>query len=451
MEISREETVDVLVVGSGCAGFAAAVSAARAGADTLLIEKRQMLGGTATSCMVGPFMTAYDGKGNRQIVKGVFDELIRRLEKHGGAVHPSRTGDNSPYCSYHMGYAQRSCGSTPFSVGLLQLEMFDMFREAGVRILLNTAAVDIEREGDQITAVILFDGNDFRRIRAKQTVDCSGDAFIAYKAGAVTRDSTNENTSVQPMTLFYSLYNVDDAAVQRYIDENPNEHGALYRKIVREDIKNGSFPIARDLIGLFKELDAGEWRMNTTRVQEVSPLTPEGLTNAYEQALRQVYFLLDYCKKLSGLEEARLKSIASSIGVRESRRLQGVYTLKADDLTRPEFFPDPIALGSFPLDRHPTSGVSGGLYMNPPPANCFQIPYRVLVPEFADGLLVAGRCVSADRDALASVRVMPQCFAMGQAAGTAAALCAREGCSPRALPYPLLRKTLLASDAELDV
>ena len=449
-DIARIERFDVVVIGSGCAGFSAAVCAARSGAKTVLLEKHQMIGGTATSSLVGPFMTSFDGQGERQIVRGIFDELVTRLEKRGGAVHPSKTGDNSPYSSYHKGYDHRHFGVTPFCSALLQIEMIQMLKEAGVKVLINTAVIDVVKDKDTVTAIVAHDGSDLRLFETQVAIDCSGDAIAAYKAGAVRPECSNENTDLQPMSLIFSLYGVEDNTIQRYIDSHPDEHGALFRCYVQEACNNGEFPIERDLVGLFKCLKSGEWRMNTTRMQNLSPVVAEDLTAAYEIGMKQIFFLLDFCRQLPGMENMRLKEIASSIGIRESRRIDGVYTLQPDDLMKPVTFYDSIGMGSFPLDRHPSSGAAGGLATNPKPANCFQIPYRILVPRLVDGLLAAGRCVSASRDAQASIRVMPQAFIMGQAAGTAAGICIKSGIKPREVPYELLKLLLLEQKAVLE-
>ncbi len=450
-EIERVEAYDVVVCGAGCAGFPAAVAAARGGAKTLLIERTQMVGGSATGAMVGPFMTSFDGRGERQIVKGIFDELVTRLEKEGGAVHPSKTGDGSPYACYYRGYHKRHNNVTPFRADLMQLEMLRMLEEAGAELLLGVDAVDVCMEAGKLTGLIVYDGNDFRLYRTQVVIDCTGDAAVSYQAGAVRPECREGSFEVQPMSTFFEIYDADDDALDRYVQAHPEESGMLFCSYIEREMEKGGYPVPRNKIGLYKGLNPGEWRMNCTRMQGLNNTIPEQLTQAYRTGLEQIFFLMDFIHTLPGLEHARLKQIAPTVGVRESRRIEGMYTLEMEDLIDPPTpFEDAIAMGSFLLDLHPASGTRAGIETRPVTANCFQIPYRILVPKQVDGLLVAGRCVSASRDALSSIRVMPQAFAMGQAAGSAAALAVREGIQPREIDVSKLQAVLRDAGAVIE-
>ena len=246
------------------------------------------------------------------------------------------------------------------------------------------------------------------------------------------------------MTTMFSIYGADDDKIERYVQDHPEERGQLFRSAIEQAMAETDYPVPRNKIGLYKGLLSGEWRMNCTRIQGLNPTIPEDLTQAYHIGPRQVFFLMQFIQKLPGLENARIKEIASSVGIRESRRIEGLYSLEMDDLLDPpKPFADSVAMGSFILDLHPSSGSRAGGDGRPPVANCFQIPYRILVPRTVDGLLAAGRCVSGSRDALSSIRVMPQAFALGQAAGIAAALCAAGGIQPRALDISALQDSLM--------
>ena len=151
---------------------------------------------------------------------------------------------------------------------------------------------------------------------------------------------------------------------------------------------------------------------------------------------------------MPGLDQVKLKEVAPTVGIRESRRLDGVCSLEMTDLLDPpQVFADSIAMGSFILDMHPAHGSGAGGEKHPLVANCFQIPYGIMLPRTVDGLLVAGRCVSASREALASIRVMPQAFALGEAAGIAAALCSQQGLQPREIPVREIQARLVAQGA----
>lgn len=449
--IKSEAHYDVVVCGGGCAGVMAAVASARAGAKTILLERNHMIGGMATAGMVNPFMTCYDGKGERQIVKGLFDELVRRCEAHGAAIHPSKTGDGSPYACFYSGYNRRHNNVTPFNSNYIQLVMLQMLEEAGAEYLVNVNVVDIVKENSRVSGVILFDGNDLCRYTSKIVIDCTGDGFVCYKAGTI-KAACAEGTGyeVQPMSTGFSIYNADDEQIFQYIADHPEERGMVFQSYVERAMaeQGDGYIVPRNKIGLHKLLSDGEWNMNCTRIQNLNNTVPREYAKAYKQGLEQVFFLMNFIHTLPGLENARLKQLSPVVGVRESRRMEGVYTLEAEDLCDPPTeFEDSIAMGSFLLDLHPASGTRAGIDTRPMVANCFQIPYRILVPKAVDGLLAAGRCVSASRDAMSSIRVMPQAFAMGQAAGEAAAICVQQGVEPRSIDVTLLQDRLAAHGA----
>lgn len=452
--IKTTQSFDVVVCGGGCAGVLAAVASARAGAKTLLVEKNHIIGGTATAGMVNPFMTCYDGRGERQIVKGLFDEMILRCEEKQAAIHPSKTGDGSPYGCFYEGYHRRHNNVTPFRSDYIQLVILQMLEESGAEYMINTSVVDVTRDADRITGVIIFDGSDLQCLEAKIVIDCTGDAVVGYKAGIIKEECREDSGyEVQPMTTGFSIYNAKDDVIIQYVKEHPEQKGMVFQPQVEQAMQEmgDDYIVPRNKIGLHKLLEPGEWNMNCTRIQKLNNTVPKEYAKAYKIGLEQVFFLMDFIHNLPGLEDAKLKQIAPMVGSRESRRIEGVYTLEAEDLCEPpKKFEDSIAMGSFLLDLHPTSGFRAGIDTRPIVANCFQIPYRILVPKAVDGLLVAGRCVSASRDAMSSIRVMPQAYAMGQAAGEAAAICVEQGIQPRQVDVKLLQERLLKHGAVIE-
>lgn len=174
--VAREFSADVLVIGGGLAGFGAAVAAARNGAETILIERNAMLGGMATTGLVGPFMTCYDDDGQEQIVKGIFDELCLRTEARGGAIHPSKVEGMTTYSSY---YIRSHRHVTPYQSETLAVVMDEMALEAGVQLMYNVQVCDVIREGGRITGVIAAMKEGLALFRAKTFIDCTGDADVA--------------------------------------------------------------------------------------------------------------------------------------------------------------------------------------------------------------------------------------------------------------------------------
>jgi hypothetical protein len=252
------------------------------------------------------------------------------------------------------------------------------------------------------------------------------------------------------MTLFFRLANVDDERVKQYIADHPEDHRP-YAGVVREARERGEFPIPREGIGVYRTPQASIWRVNTTRLQRLDGTNVLDLTKAEIEGRRQVMFLLKFLReRCPGFERCTLLDTAATIGVRETRRIVGEYTLTAEDLASGGEFDDVIALCGYPIDIHSPTGISGSMAQRSfESANVYQIPYRCLVPVQVENLLVAGRCVSATHEALGAIRVMPPSFAMGQAAGTAGALAVAEGVTPRRVPVRWLQETLVANGAYL--
>lgn len=448
--IEAVKEADVIVCGGGCAGVVAAIASSRNGARTILLEKTSVVGGTAANGLVGPFMTCFDPKGEHQLVKGIFDEMIRRMEEKGGAIHPSKTGQVSSYGCY---IKLRHNNLTPFHPEALKMVMMEMLLEAGVEVYLGISILDVEKEENRIKSVIAFDGSRLVSFEGKQVIDCTGDAFVSLKAG-VPCDMEDVETGLQPMTLFFWIYNADDKKIEEYLSQDEENRYLPYHKLIEEARARGRFPINRNKIGLYHMVNEGEWRLNTTRIQGKNPVDEESMTQAYVDGLKQVEFLMEFFKTLPGLENARIAQSGACVGVRESRRIRGEYILTEKDLVENTPFEDGIALCSYPVDLHPAKGaLTGTSYKKEKTdvAEVYQIPYRVMLPQKVENLLVAGRCVSATHEALGAIRVMPPVFAMAQAAGTAAALCVKEGCGPKELAIDELKQQLRADNHCLEL
>ena len=437
---------DVLVVGGGPAGIAAAVASGRTGAKTVLVERFGFLGGNATAGLVGPFMTSYSQDGKIQLIKGVFEELVERAEALGGAIHPREVEGGSEYAGF-ITYGHHRV--TPFDPEAVKLVAAEMCLEAGVELRLHTFVVDTLVEHGGVAGVLVASKSGLEAIRSKVTVDCSADADVAARAGVPFHQGREEDGLTQPMTLFFRVGNVDDAKVISYVNQM-NEYRP-FTSIVKAARERGEFPIPREAIGVYRTPHPGIWRVNTTRLHQLDGTDVQDLTKAEIEGRRQVMFLMKFFREeCPGFENAMLLDTAATIGVRETRRIVGAYTLTADDLASGREFDDVIALCGYPIDIHSPTGTGGTMNKEAfECANVYQIPYGCLVPSGADRLLVAGRCVSASHEALGAIRVMPPAFAMGQAAGTAAALAVAEGVEPRNVPVEWLQETLVKSGAYL--
>lgn len=436
--------VDVAVVGSGPSGLSAAISAARRGARTLLIEKFGYVGGNLTAGLVGPCMTSYSLDGQTQLIKGVFEELVLRMEAQGQAIHPSKVPANSPYCGY-ITYGHDKV--TPFEPEAVKFTGLEMLREAGVEILFHTTVIAPRTQDDRVTGLFIASKSGIEAIDAKVVVDCSADADVVAGAGAETIYGREEDGLAQPMTLFCRVAGVDDEAVDAYVTEA--QEFRPFKSIVDEGRRNGEYSIPRMGIGLYKTLRPGVWRLNTTRVLGVSGVDVADLTAAEIEARQQVHDLISFLRRRApGFSEATLLDTAAMIGVRETRRIVGEYTLDLKDLESGRHFQDVIGTCGYPVDIHSPVD-AGGRLEDDPTANIYEMPYRMLVPRDLDGVLVAGRCVSATHEALAAIRVMPPSFAMGQAAGTAAALAVASGVQVRGIEVEKLQQQLVEDGAYL--
>lgn len=445
-QIPIVDEFEVVVAGGGPAGIAAAVASARNGARTLLIERYGFLGGNATASLVGPFMTSYSLDGRRQLIRGIFEELVLRMEAVGGAVHPSKVPAGSPYSGFIVFGHDKV---TPFDPEAVKFVAEEMCLEAGVELLYHSFVVDALLEGDAVTGLVVANKAGLEAFRAQVVVDCTADADVAARAGVPFEMGRAEDGLTQPMTLFFRVAGVDDRRVAEYIAAHPEDRRP-FASLIRQARERGEFPIPREGIGMYRTLEEGVWRINTTRIQRLFGTDPRDLTRAQVEGRRQVLFLLRFFReRLPGFENCRLLDTAAQVGVRETRRIVGEYTLTAEDIAQGREFEDVVALAGYPFDIHSPTGSGGGATGELRSANVYEIPYRCLVPINRDGLLVAGRCVSATHEALGAIRVMPTAFALGQAAGTAAALAVRSELPPRRVPVETLQRTLLRQGAYL--
>jgi hypothetical protein len=442
---------DVLVVGGGNAGCAAALAAARAGADVILAERYGFLGGTATASMVGPWMTFHSG--NRRIVGGIAQEIVERLMALGAS--PGHIPDSSDYVD----------SITPFDPEVHKAVLFEMMREAGVRLLLHAYFLEsFADDRHRVRGAIFATVGGNRKISAQRTIDATADAFVAASAG-VRMQEHDLRGRVQPATMMFRLSHVDMNALATYVRQHPDEMrtslqahertpktltavAGLYRlwQAARE---RGEVSVQRELVSLFVTPYPDELTVNMTRVVDIDPLDPDDLTRAEVESRAQVMELFRFFRKnVPGFKDARLAATATQIGIRESRRIVGEYTLTADDVLEARRFPDAVARSAYPIDIHNPKG-AGTTTFRLPKGSAYEIPYRCLVPLEIDDLIVAGRCISTTHEAHATTRLTPTVMTLGQAAGTAAALSLGGDGSYRHVDAKALRKRLLADGVDL--
>jgi FAD dependent oxidoreductase len=440
---------DVLVVGGGNAGCAAAIAAARHGARTLLVERYGFLGGTATAAMVGPWMTFHSG--GERIVGGIAEEIVERLMRKGAS--PGHLHDSSDYVAT----------ITPFDPEVHKALLFEMMGEAGVALLLHAYFLRAQLDGAALTGASFATIGGTRARTATVTIDATADALVAASAGVPTQQG-DERGRVQPATLIFRLSHVDLEKLAQYVREHPEEMrsslpprertpekltavAGLY-ELWQRAIDDGLVDVPRELASFFISPYPDEVTVNMTRVVNVNPLDPDDLTRAEVESRLQAMQLLDFFRRrVPGFENARIAATGTQVGIRESRRIAGRYTLTRDDVLQARKFDDAVARSAYPIDLHNPRG-SGTITERLAPGESYEIPFRCLVPVNREQLLVAGRCISTTHEALASTRLTPTVMTLGQAAGTAAALACERGVNVGDVDARELR-TQLAADGAL--
>ena len=444
---------DVLVVGGGPAGIGAAIGAADAGADVVLVERYGFLGGNATAALVMPFSIFHTQRDRRirtgqhvlfpgdhgrgdPAIGGVLERLVRNLVKAGGAIPPSLdTGQ-----------------TVPFDPEIFKLVAMDMLDRAGVNVLLHAFASDILEEN--ATRGVIFETKSGPvLIRSKVLIDCTGDADMAVKAGAPFEMGREEDALVQPMTLLFRLGGFDGSNFENYIRAHPDQWRGVHGlwELMSKAVEFGELTFPREDILFFGTTHDNELTVNSTRVIRVLGTDIWDLTYAEWESRRQMRQITDFLKRhVPGFEKSFILQSGMTIGVRETRRIIGHYCLTTEDILQARKFDDGIAMGTYPIDIHNPEG-KGTVFKRLPAGEAYDIPLRCLVPRGTENLLVAGRCISGTHEAHSSYRVMPICMATGQAAGVCAAIAARERNSPGDVPAQKVRSELRRQGAILSV
>lgn len=413
-------TYDVIVAGGGPGGIAAAVASARNGARTLLIERYGFLGGAGTAMMVNPWMTY--SAGPKQIIYGVLQELIDGMSKLGMYGHPKQ--------------------QTAFDPEALKYVAEHLCLDAGVELLYHTflGGVQLDESNRYIKSIRVANKAGLMDLEAKVFVDTTGDADLAALSGAKVEKGREVDSMSQPMTLNFRMANVD-------IDRMPSR--VEMTELYIEAKKRGELKCPRENVLWFYANQAGVIHFNQTRVIMKDATNPWELTAAEIEAREQVQELVVFLKKyVAGFENSYLQTTAPQIGVRESRRVIGDYKLTAEELLAGCKFEDVVALGSYPVDIHNPVG-EGTIIQHLEPGEWYDIPFRSLIPEKLDNLIIGGRPISATHEAHSALRVQPIAMAIGQAAGTAAAICSNEGYLPREADVKTIQKSLLKQGAYL--
>lgn len=446
-DLPIQDGYDLLVAGGGPAGYSAAICAARMGARVLLAEMTGALGGMATGGLVTRLDTTSDGE--RMIVGGLMGEVIRKLYDRGYI---------DPYYTFERFERMRNM-YTPFDPEGMKLLLDELALEAGVELRFFTRVVDVDlaREDGvaRVRGVVLSDVEGLRCLRAACYVDATGDAALTALCGLpCERAGTPEVPGIMPPTLcsFFSNIAWENIPLQ---DKGPAMHGPMFRKAMED----GFFTQKDYLVPGIARNCADTGGMNAGHVFGMDALDARALSQGMVTGRRQVQEYAAYYRKyVPGFENLHLVNTGALMGLRESRRIKGLYTMTFEDYKARRKFPDRIALYSKSIDVHPYTldrqeyerSQNDDRDQRYGPGESYGIPYRILVPQGVKNLWAAGRCVSTDRKVNGSIRVQPAAAMMGQAAGTAAVLCGRSGADAAAVDVPALQAELRRAGVVLE-
>ncbi len=431
---------DVLVVGGGAAGVAAAVTAARQGVKVILLERYGFCGGGAVAGLSGTICGLFEAREAPKappvrLVYGFADEFVHRMQSRGGLSEPTRYGKT--YTLVHDPLVWREVGD-------------DLLADSGVQVLYHTIVSDVLMDGNErVAGVVAYNKQGKLRVTAKVTVDASGDADLTAMAGLETYRSLNG--VIQNPTMIFRINGVD---VKQFLDtygDNSVLPGPVV-EMIQEANASGRYVLPRQKIFLFPTPRPNQLLCNCTRIlgadgRDLDPLDAVDLTEAEIQGRKQVReyerFFREY---LVGCENAYVNDTGVQVGIRQSRQAMGVTTLANSDVTNGTKFRSGIARSAWPIEQHAGAVPKLEWLFN----DYYEIPYECFVPARGESLLVAGRCLSAEAEAMASARVTAQCFSYGHAIGHAAALSALENIQPRNIDPVSVREALNRDGAQLN-
>jgi len=410
---------DVVVCGGGPAGIGAATASARNGARTLLVERLSHVGGVATGAFIYHWMDTPGGP--------IFGDLVKRLQE-ADAAH-----------WYYDPESHHKPGRVEFSSETLKVVALKMLRDAGAEILFCTTVESAWMEDNRARGVWVVNKGGRSRIDAQVVIDCTADGDLAASAGADFLKGDPDDARLQHVNFKYQLDRVDWNEFRKR-GPAPEECVRLVEEARAEGALHPPTGVFRPPASLFPYHKAeGEWALSKWEIEGVDPSDPLSVSNTLVECQLAAFEVVQFCRcHLPGFEKCRISRLPDVLGTRESRRIIGDYVLTGDDVLSARKFDDGIATACFFIDFHDSPPGRTIPYSpefkkanRPPAGDWYEIPYRALVPKGIEGMLVAGRCISSEREAQASLRVMPTCMFTGAAAGTAASIAARQGILPR--------------------
>jgi len=402
----------------------AAIATARNGARTLLVDRGGFLGGTSTAVLDTMYAFYAPGNAQEKVVSGIPDEVVARIEAYDAVLRRPNTFGSGTGITYNPETLKRVWD--------------DLAAEAGVRILLQTLVTGAIADGSRVGGITLVNKGGSHRARGAVVIDASGDADVVASAGG-RFELAGRDGAQQTLSTTFRMANVSERALSVKKD-------ALHA-LMREANRSGRFVLPREEGSVHRTADRGIMATIMTRVPGTAPDDVEGISRAEAAGRAQAQEYFRFLKAMvPGYEDAVLVATSPWIGVRETRRILGDYQLSGEDVLAARRFPDGIARCGAPIEDHHVGRDTRWAYI--PESGTYTIPFRSLLPAGLDGIVVAGRCLSSTHDAHASARSIGTCMAMGQAAGTAAALAVAAKTTPRDVPVDALLARLDAQGAD---
>ena len=419
---------EVLVLGGGPAGIAAATAAARSGAKTMLLERYGFLGGMGTAAMVTNFcgLHACINGTVQQIVHGVADDILHRLAKLDGLREPHVVTNAEGL----------KTGAQAYDNAAYKVATDDLLVSAGVDVRFHTFAVDAITDNGKIEAVLIETKSGRAAISSDMFIDCSGDADLATWAGVPYEKGGSDGFMAYPTMMFRIADVESDVAMA--------EGAPQLKALIAEANASGKFKLPRKAGIIRPQTHDSEWRANLTQIsRDGAPVDGsdwDDIGYAEIEGRKQAIEYFRFLKEMvPGFANAYMLELAPQIGIRETRRIVGSYQLTGEDVLECRDFDDSIGCSGWPLETHVLGDVEWKFLAG---RGYHQIPFSTTLPTGIENLLVAGRCASTTQEGQASLRVSGPCFAMGQAAGTAAAMARKAGVAPAKLDVPTLQQQL---------
>lgn len=425
------EHADTVVVGGGPSGIMAAVASARMGAKTILLERYGFLGGNATTGLVGRFWGFFYK--DTQIVHGLAEEFLQRLKAAGGLAEPN---DFMPVEGGDIDITVRVIAHDSET---LKCVADDFVLESGATIIFHAQVTDLIKDGDTVTSIIIETPEGRGKIDTRMVIDCSGDGTLAYLAGG--KDMNADISELQPPSMPFRVSNID---MDEFLSLTREEKQSIIKKGIDQGVLTtvvfgGSITPHKGAPGIM--------HIMMSRIPNINALKTNDLTRGEIDGRKQVSRVMEFLRaEVPGFKQANLMQIAPHLAVRETRRIRGEQLLTDEQAIAGVVPEDTIAFAAGPIDMH---NKGTGFSFMQWPERPFGIPYGALLPIGTTNIIMAGRCISAERAANAGVRHMAICMATGHAAGVACGLALKNNLHLKQVPVTAIREVLVEQGAYL--